>query len=53
MAKTSNFERRLAALEKTITDFFAGKPKKKTARRTGAKKTARKSTGRKSAKRKR
>ncbi len=44
MAKSSAFEKRLAALEKTITDFFAGKPKKKTARRKSAKKTARKKT---------
>ncbi len=44
MAKSSAFEKRLAALEKTITDFFAGKPKKKTAKRKSAKKTARKKT---------
>jgi len=44
MAKSSTFEKRLAALEKTITDFFTGKPKKKTARRKSAKKTAKKKT---------
>ena len=44
MAKSSAFEKRLAALEKTITDFFAGKPKKKTAKRKSAKKTAKKKT---------
>ncbi|MEY4706974.1 MAG: hypothetical protein RJB58_697 [Pseudomonadota bacterium] len=44
MAKSSTFEKRLSALEKTITDFFTGKPKKKTARRKSAKKTARKKT---------
>jgi len=44
MAKSSAFEKRLSALEKTITDFFTGKPKKKTARRKSAKKTAKKKT---------
>jgi hypothetical protein len=44
MAKSSTFEKRLSALEKTITDFFTGKPKKKTARRKSAKKTAKKKT---------
>ena len=50
MAKTSTFEKRLAALEKTITDFFTGGPaKKKTAKRKSSRKTAK----RKTAKRKR
>ncbi len=53
MAKSSTFEKRLSALEKTITEFFTGKPKKKTARRKSAKKTARKTSKRKIAKRKR
>ncbi len=44
MAKSSTFEKRLSALEKTITDFFTGKPKKKAARRKSAKKTAKKKT---------
>lgn len=55
MAKASTFEKRLAALEKTITDFFRGSSsgaKKKTAKRK-AKKTAVKKTAKKAAKRKR
>jgi len=52
MAKASTFEKRLAALEKTITDFFRGsssgakkKPaKRKTAKKAAAKKTAKKKT---------
>ncbi len=58
MAKATTFEKRLAALEKTITDFFMGtssKPVKKTAKRKSAKKavkkTAKKKTAKKSAKR--
>lgn len=56
MAKTSTFEKRLAALEKTITDFFRGAPAKKTAKRKSSRKTARKSaakTAKKTSKRKR
>lgn len=56
MAKASTFEKRLAALEKTITDFFLGSSsgaKKKPAKRKAAKKTAKKSAKKKSAKRKR
>lgn len=54
MAKSSAFEKRLAALEKTITDFFAGTPKKKAAKRKSSKKTVKKKTARKkTAKRKR
>ncbi len=53
MAKSSAFEKRLAALEKTITDFFTGTPKKKTAKRKSAKKTSKKKTAKKTAKRKR
>jgi hypothetical protein len=50
MAKSSAFEKRLAALEKTITDFFTGGPAKKKT----AKKTKRKSVkAKKTAKRKR
>ena len=46
MAKSSNFEKRLASLEKTITEFFVGKPaKKKAAKRT--KKAKKKTTKRK------
>ena len=48
MAKTSAFEKRLASLEKTITDFFTGgakKPAKKAKRKStkAKKKTKRKS----------
>jgi len=61
MAKASTFEKRLASLEKTITDFFLGsstKPAKKRAtKRKAAKKTAQKSAKKtakkKTAKRKR
>lgn len=58
MAKASTFEKRLAALEKTITDFFLGSSsgaKKKPAKRKAAKKTAAKKTAakKKTAKRKR
>jgi len=57
MAKASTFEKRLAALEKTITDFFRGSSsgaKKKTAKRKTAKKAAGKKTAKKkTAKRKR
>ncbi len=52
MAKSSTFEKRLAALEKTITEFFVGKPARKTAKRK-AKKKATKKTKKKVAKRKR
>ena len=38
MAKSSNFEKRLASLEKTITEFFVGKPAKKKAAKPAAKK---------------
>lgn len=49
MAKTSAFEKRLASLEKTITDFFTGgsakKPAKKTKRKSvKTKKKAKKKT---------
>jgi hypothetical protein len=50
MAKTSAFEKRLASLEKTITDFFTGGGAKKPAKK--ARKTKKKSA-RKTAKRKR
>jgi hypothetical protein len=57
MAKASTFEKRLAALEKTITDFFMGSSsgaKKKPAKRKAAKKpTAKKTAKKKPAKRKR
>ena len=48
MAKSSNFEKRLASLEKTITEFFVGKPaKKKAAKRKTAKKAKKKTAKRK------
>ncbi len=57
MAKASTFEKRLAALEKTITDFFMGSSsgaRKKPAKRKAAKKpTAKKTAKKKTAKRKR
>ena len=56
MAKASTFEKRLASLEKTITDFFLGssKPAKKTAKkRKAVKKTVKKTAKKKTAKRKR
>jgi uncharacterized protein YktB (UPF0637 family) len=57
MAKAGMFEKRLAALEKTITDFFRGSSrgaKKKTAKRKAVKKKAAKKTAKKkTAKRKR
>lgn len=46
MAKSSAFEKRLASLEKTITEFFVGKPKKKTAKRKSAKKAKKKTARR-------
>lgn len=52
MAKSSAFEKRLSALEKTITDFFTGTPKKKTKRKS-AKKISKKKAAKKTAKRKR
>jgi len=44
MAKSSAFEKRLAALEKTITEFFVGKPARKTAKRKAKKKVTKKKT---------
>ena len=52
MAKSSAFEKRLAALEKTITDFFTGGSAKKPARKA-KRKSAKKTAKRKTAKRKR
>lgn len=56
MAKASTFEKRLAALEKTITDFFRGSSsgaKKKTAKRKAKKTAVKKTAKKKTAKRKR
>lgn len=47
MAKSSNFEKRLASLEKTVTEFFVGKPAKKKADKRKTTKKAKKKTKRK------
>ncbi|MES2473450.1 MAG: hypothetical protein V4601_11505 [Pseudomonadota bacterium] len=51
MAKTSTFEKRLASLEKTITDFFTGGSAKKPAKKAKKKKSVK--AKKKTAKRKR
>lgn len=47
MAKARTFEQRLASLEKTITQFFVGKPKKKAKRKKARRKTVKKTAKRK------